>query len=243
MTTAQAHREYFEDQVANSTPEFWRRFGAVPEVAGKRALDLGCGHGALALDLASRGASVLAVDLDADRVEWAAQNVHPSEGSIDFQVADVTALGLADEFDLIVSKDTFEHIEQLDQMLVHLRRALKPTGEIWAGFSPLYYSPWGDHGRTGMVVPWAHVLPRRLVYSAATRHQGQPVRSLADIGLNGLTPAQFRSAVDSAGLEIKSILYNQGDKRLMPALSYLRRFRPLERYATVGIYTILRRRS
>ena len=49
------HQLYFEDQLRNSTPEFWARFGARPEVLGKRAVDLGCGHGALALDLASHG--------------------------------------------------------------------------------------------------------------------------------------------------------------------------------------------
>ncbi|HLY48832.1 MAG TPA: class I SAM-dependent methyltransferase, partial [Solirubrobacteraceae bacterium] len=127
------HASYFQDQRENSTPEFWARFGARPEVAGKRVLDLGCGHGALALDLASRGAQVLALDLDGARVDWAAENVHAEPpGKIEFRMADFTTLGLENEFDVIVSKDTFEHVEHLDRLLAAMRRALNETGRIWA---------------------------------------------------------------------------------------------------------------
>ena len=184
---------------------------------------------------------MLALDLDADRVNWAAANVHvDAPGRIEFQAADFTTLGLENEIDVVVSKDTFEHVEHLDELLKAMRRALKTTGRIWAGSSPLYYSPFGDHGRTGMVVPWAHVLPEQIVYKMAARHQGKTVTSLADIGLNGMTPAEFRSYVSRAGLAFDSILYNRSGRLLMPVFEYLRRFGPLERYVTVGIYTVLR---
>jgi SAM-dependent methyltransferase len=243
MHNVDEHQEYFDDQAQNSNPEFWRRFGRRPAFAGRRVLDLGCGHGALALEMAADGADVLGVDLDEDRIGWAQQHIAPLPvaGSLEFVTADVRTLGLRDEIDLILSKDTFEHVDDLEGVLRCLRDALTPDGQIWAGFSPLYYSPGGDHARTGMKLPWAHTLPRPLVLANAARYQRKPVQSLGDIGLNGMTPTDFRRRVAAAGLRSDSVLYNQGDKRLMPALTLLRRVRALERYTTVSVYTVLAR--
>lgn len=237
------HHGYFQDQARNSNPEFWRRFGARPAFRGRRVLDFGCGHGALALEAAAEGATVLGVDLDEERIAWARQNVEtrPMPGRIAFVVADIRTLRLRDEYDLIVAKDTFEHIDDLHGVLVALRDALAPDGRIWAGFSPLYYSPWGDHGRTGMKLPWAHTLPRPIVCAAAGRHLRRHVTDLADIGLNGVTPVQFRRHVLASGLRLDSVAYNRGDKPMMRTLSGLRRLRPLERYATVSVYAVLAR--
>jgi SAM-dependent methyltransferase len=235
------HEAYFEAQASQSNPEFWRRFGRSPVFAGRRVLDFGCGHGAMSLEMAQQGAHVVGIDLDERRIGWAQEHVgtRPVPGSLEFILADVTTLGLDGQFDMVVSKDSFEHIDQLHTTLVSLRDALTPDGEIWAGFSPLYFSPWGDHRRAGMKLPWAHTLPRPVVYAAASRHQGHPVRSLSDIGLNGITPAGFRECVAEAGLQFESLLYNRGDKRLMRTLDVMRRWSWIERYATVGVYAVI----
>jgi SAM-dependent methyltransferase len=241
LWTEEQHLDYFTRQAQQSNVEFWRRFGTHPDAAGKRVLDLGCGHGAMSLELAEAGGDVLGVDLDDERVSWAKRNVagRPVTGRMEFQTIDVTTLGLRDEFDLIVSKDTFEHVEDLAGLLVALRDALTPDGELWAGFSPLFYSPWGDHRRTGMRIPWGHALPRSIVLAAASRYQHHRVENLNDIGLNALTPSEFRNYVHSSGLRFRTVAYNRGDKPLLRTLNRLRRIRPLERYATVGVYAVL----
>lgn len=243
MGSVDHHRVYFDDQAQDSNPEFWRRFGRRPALVGRRVLDLGCGHGALALEMAGQGAAVLGIDLDEDRIDWARQHIARQQvtGSLEFVAADVRTLGLRDEMDLIVSKDTFEHIEDLESVLQCLHDALAPDGQIWAGFSPLYYSPRGDHARTGMKLPWGHTLHLPLVLARASRYQRKHVTSLADIGLNGMSPKDFRRHVGSAGLRFESVLYNQGDRPLLPALTLLRRLPFVERYTTVSVYAILAR--
>jgi len=235
------HEAYFNKQAERSNSEFWTRFGSRPDFAGKRVLDLGCGHGAMSLEAARDGADVLGVDLDVERIDWAQANVPgmTTTGTLDFCVGDVTEMGFEDEFDLILSKDTFEHIADMNTMLQTLHRALKPGGQIWAGFSPLYYSPWGDHGRTGLRVPWAHTLPLPLVLALASRIKGHHISSLDDLGLNGLTLERFRGEVAAADLRFRSLKINQGDKPLLKTLDVVRRFHPLEKYATVSIYTVM----
>jgi SAM-dependent methyltransferase len=230
-----AHVAYFATQQHSSNAEFWHRFGAIPAVSGKRVLDLGCGHGALSVELAKLGASVLGVDLDEARIDWAKRNA----GDLaDFACVDVA--NIEGMFDFIVSKDTFEHIADMEAMLSALRQLLASGGQIWAGFSPLYNSPWGDHGRAGVRIPWGHVLlPSRVVYALASRHQGRTVRSLDDLELNGITPRAFRRWVECSGLQFESVRYNQSEKKLLRLLDLLRNVPMLESLATVSIYSVL----
>lgn len=235
--------EFFEGQV-ESNQEFWRRLGtAPPDWAGKRVLDAGSGHGALSIEMAQAGASVLGVDLDENLVSFAnrilAERFPNLLGRVTFRVADAASLPVDQPFDVIVCKDTLEHAPDVAGLLKALGGQLaRPHGLLYVGFSPLYYSPFGDHGRTGLKVPWAHViLPRRAVYAAAARHNGHPVASLMDIGLNGNTPEQFRAAFDASGLRLLNIGYNRGAKRLLPTLDKARRHFPrIERFTTVSIY-------
>lgn len=244
------HRDYFQNQLL-STTEFWRRFGDRPDFRGKNVLDLGCGHGAMSIDAARGGATVLGVDLDADRVEFASRNVkerYPElRDQIEFRTVDLVAdpeSDLEGSFDLVLSKDTFEHVDDVGAMLSAIRDLLKHHGELWAGFSPLYWSPRGDHGRTGLRVPWAHAfLPQKLVLEAASRYSKKAVERLYDIGLNGMTSPEFFQFADDAGFEVTSVLYNRGDKRFMETFSKLRTVPWLERYFTIGIYTVMRRRD
>ncbi len=231
---------YFEDQLHRSVPEFWRRMGGRPDCPDRRVLDLGCGHGAMSLELAAAGADVLGLDLNDELIGWARVHVQPRPvaGHLRFLRQDVRALAEG-EFDLVVSKDSFEHIQELGSVLAALRDRLAPGGRIWAGFSPLFYSPRGDHGEMGFKMPWAHVPSRRFVLAAAARRRGASVGSLGELGLNGMTPADFRRLVSEAGMRFESLRYNPGDKRLLSLLRGARRIPALERYATVGIYSVL----
>jgi SAM-dependent methyltransferase len=236
-------RQYFDEQ-QESNAEYWRRFGGSPDWTGKRVLDVGCGHGAMSVEIAQAGARVIGVDLDEGRIDFANRNLQQRFphllDRLTFRAVDATSLAAEQPFDVIVSKDTFEHVTDVAALLKGLGQLLAPDGRLYAGFSPLYGSPFGDHGRTGLKVPWAHaLLPKRAVYAAAARHNGHPVNSLVDIGLNGNTPEQFRTAFDNSGLRLLDIAYNRGDKRLLPILEKARqRFGRLDRFTTVSVYAV-----
>lgn len=237
---------YFDDQKVNRHPEYWRRFGRRPDFEGSVSLDLGSGVGAMAVEMAEEGADVLGIELHQERVEFSNRHVasrYPALAKrVQFRNAALADIELREHFDYVVSKDTFEHVEDLAGMLRFLHDVLKPGGEIWTGFSPMWFSPNGDHGLAGGRLPWVHLLlPRGRVLARMSKKTGREISSLQDVDLNGLSPRQFRRYVDEAGLEIAFIKYNAGDKLGLKVMRGARRLPGLERYFTAGIYAVLRR--
>jgi SAM-dependent methyltransferase len=240
------HVAYFGVQYCESNFAYWQRFGGRPDVVSRRVLEIGSGHGALAVDLAEAGADlVVGVDLQPELVTFANQHVREQfpniAARVRFLVWDVTASdGVLDgaPFDVVVTKDTFEHVADLPTLLAAVSRLVRPGALLYAGFSPLYHSPYGDHGRAGLRMPWGHiVLPWDRVRRAYERRTGHPVHSLSDVGLNGLTPAEYRAAVAASPFVVEQIEYNRGEKKLLAVFSRARRLSILEKYFTVSVYS------
>lgn len=89
------------------------------DLRGMRVLDAGCGTGALAVEAAQRGASVLAIDLSPTLVNLARerQPALANGGSIDFRAGDMLDPALG-RFDYVVSMDSVIHYEPADAVRV-----------------------------------------------------------------------------------------------------------------------------
>ena len=86
----------------------WESRGLPPELSALeppgRALELGCGRGNQAVELARRGWSVIGVDFAAEAVAAAARRARQAGVDAEFRVGDVTRLGesgLGGGFDLV----------------------------------------------------------------------------------------------------------------------------------------------
>ena len=87
------------------------------DLAGARALDIGCNAGFYSFQLAARGAEVLALDLDEHYLQqgrWAAEHLDP-EGRVEFRQGSV--------YDLVEVEGTFEVVLFMG-VLYHLRYPL-----------------------------------------------------------------------------------------------------------------------
>jgi hypothetical protein len=128
-----------------------------------------------------------------------------------------------------------------------MRKLLKPAGKIFTGFGPLYYSPVGDHGRTKSFIPWGHAIqPDWAIVKRLNINRRDKIRSIHDLGLNKLTPAEYRQIFANSGMKV--VLYKEN--LVMPSASARRRligeamkiFKQigfLEQYFTVNIWCIL----
>lgn len=245
MELSQVDLDYFA-RGSRSNPRFWSRFGGAPDFSGKRVLDVGCGHGSLCLDMARAGArEVVGLDLNARLIEFAQvylEQRHPElVNRVAFHCLDLSQSAL-DGFDFIVSKDTFEHILDLQGMLAEMACRLAPGGRVYAGFGPLYRSPFGDHDavRLGMRLPWAHVLMgERRVITHVNRRRRQPIHSIQELGLNQLRLVDYQRLFRESGLHIVSFQMNRSEQLGGRLLAGLSRLPVLSEYVTFNVYCIL----
>ncbi|MBD1886408.1 class I SAM-dependent methyltransferase [Microcoleus vaginatus] len=92
------------------------------------ALDIGCGSGILAFELAQYYDNVVAVDLSAKMLDIARQK--RSAPNIEYIQMDASQLALDRKFDLIVSAATFHHLPNLPAALDAIKKLLNPYGKI-----------------------------------------------------------------------------------------------------------------
>lgn len=96
-------------------------------LAGKAALDVGCGAGLLCEPLARLGAEVTGVDAAAANVEAAAHHAERVGLNIRYIAGELTTLGLG-EFDLVTSLEVLEHVADKPAFLAGLAKHLAPGG-------------------------------------------------------------------------------------------------------------------
>ncbi|HWO84482.1 MAG TPA: TIGR04290 family methyltransferase [Solirubrobacterales bacterium] len=109
-------RETAPDHPLGDFPAFkWRQIeGCLPaDLAGTRALDIGCNAGFYAFQLAARGAEVLALDLDEHYLQqgrWGAQFLDP-EGRVEFRQGSVYDLvEVGGRFDVVLFMGVLYHL-------------------------------------------------------------------------------------------------------------------------------------
>jgi len=93
--------------------------------AGERVLDVGCGNGALAADVADRsGAEVTGIDIDADKINLARENYgHPN---LTLVTGDVLKNLPEGAFDTIILSNVLEHLPGRSDFLRRLQKAAAP---------------------------------------------------------------------------------------------------------------------
>lgn len=107
------------------------------DLTGLRLLDAGCGTGALAVEAAKRGATVLAIDLSPTLVDIARerQPKFSGAGSIDFRSGDMSDAALG-SFDHVVGMDSVIHYEGIDAVQVLAALAQRTRRSMLFTFAP-----------------------------------------------------------------------------------------------------------
>ena len=255
MTLKEGDIAYF-NLGEHENPIFWSRFSEIPNLKGARIIDIGSGHGSLCVDMALAGAKkVVGLDLRSDLVDFSniyVQLKYPQlKNIIEFKASHLKNYD-EDGFDYIVSKDTFEHILDLNVMLCEMRKRLKPGGRIYAGFGPLYRCPYGDHdrrktifkpwghwGRMLSLIPWGHLFMESLMICLHNRYCERKINSIEETGLNKLAMSDYQKIFSESGFLIFDIRKNVSKSIRSKILSVGRRLPFLEDFCTHNIYCIL----
>lgn len=104
------------------------------ETAGKRILDIGCGIGGPAFEMAkTHGAEVVGIDLEAPLIERAQNDarIHGLAEQCTFQIVEAGPLPFDDHaFDIVVSSGAFTQIADKSGILGESYRVLRPGGYL-----------------------------------------------------------------------------------------------------------------
>jgi len=210
--------------------------GVQQDFFGKKVLEIGCGHGGISTFLAVNGAKeVHGVDINdislkaaGDFKSFIESNLSISPGlPLTFHNMSAFDLKFEDEyFDVVLADNIFEHIMDLDSMMVEIFRVLKKGGELVIPTFNSIYSKHGLHLKHGLKMPWANVFfsekticnvmfrlaqSNPVVYDAYPGLVNKPkrVKDLRRYGdLNGITYGHFRRLAKKHGFTIKQFIIN-----------------------------------
>jgi magnesium-protoporphyrin O-methyltransferase len=121
------------------------------DLRGARVLDAGCGTGSLAIELARRGAEVLAVDLSPQLVAVARERclaqlaAEGAAGTIDFRSGDMCDPTLG-RFDHLVAMDSLIHYRTADAARVLATMAERTRASMLVTFAPASPLLWAFYG-------------------------------------------------------------------------------------------------
>jgi ubiquinone/menaquinone biosynthesis C-methylase UbiE len=177
----------------------------------KRILDIGCGTGRHAIELAKRGYHVVGFDLSEGQLRRAREKAVEAGVEVEFQRRDATQPHFTQEFDaaLMFCEGAFPLMET-DQknyaILQHASAALKPGGKLMmttlSALFPLFHSvkDFLDAGTSGLVtgeLTFDLMTFREIMTSTVTDDAGQLIPIKSDERY--YTPVEMRWLLQTAG--------------------------------------------
>ena len=224
-----------------------RDIGNHPDFKDKTILDFGCGHGALSLYAAKyKPKKIIGIDLDQNYIDFANQNLNTNfkeyKDVVEFKLLNINEWSPENKFDIIISKETFEHVLDLNLVLDSMYNLLKENGKVYSGFGPLYNFFNGDHGRTFSVLPWFHLLlPQSYMINRINKKNNSKIKSIKELGLNMYSLKDYMVLFNNSKFKIDYLRKNMSNNKFSLIFKFLSKFKFIEEYFTFNIFTILKK--
>ncbi|MBI3526277.1 MAG: class I SAM-dependent methyltransferase [Betaproteobacteria bacterium] len=221
-----ASTESFDKAVLKLRKLVARFEGYFPIASGLSYLDMGCGSGELTLAFAKLGIKrITGVDFlprYIDRARAQARLTGAGQG-IRFICRDLRNWTPEEKYDVLLSFDALEHIDDPGAFLGKMTNFLAPGGIAVLAFGPLFHSPFGDHmwDFFRLQIPWRGILFSEQSMLRVRRECFRPTdaaRSYRDIagGLNLMRYSEFLRHVADNGWRFDYLAVNTFLNRLPP---------------------------
>jgi len=175
------------------------------DIAGARVLEIGAGRGGKGIAYARAGMRVTSLDVDVTALELGARAARARGVDIRFLAGDGARVPCpAASFDAVLLDSVIEHVRDPFALLQECVRVLKRGGITFVVFPP-FYGPLSGHIDDFVMIPWFHLLPRRVVEKhLLSLKQTNGILSPREAyqvcaTLNGLTVFQFKRMARRAG--------------------------------------------
>jgi cyclopropane fatty-acyl-phospholipid synthase-like methyltransferase len=253
---AQVSLESFDAEMPKFNRVIDRFEGHLPIDPSLRYLDMGCGTGELTIAFAKLGIQdITGVDFLARAIARARGYARKFdvESQAHFVCSDVHGFRPERPFDVLLSFDALEHIDNPRAFLIKMADWVAPGGVAVLAFGPLFHSPFGDHMWEffRVQIPWRGVLFSEAAILRVRREYFRPTdpktryQDIAE-GLNRMRYSEFVSHVHAAGWYFDYLAVNTFLYRLPPlrrVSDTLMRVPGLGDYFAHNVYAVLRRTS
>jgi 2-polyprenyl-3-methyl-5-hydroxy-6-metoxy-1,4-benzoquinol methylase len=245
------------DTAISKLQNFIRRLeGHFPLSEDLRYLDIGCGTGDMAIALAKMGCQhITGIDIVPRNIAKATLTAKQLQVDhcVEFICEDVHNWMPPHQYDVTLSHEALEHIDNPKAFLQKMTSLVAPNGRALLSFGPLFHSPVGDHMDDffRILIPWRGVLFSEKAILRLRRECFRPtdvVDRYQDIsgGLNLMRYSEFLQYVRATGWKFEFLSVNPQLKRFLPLYHLSNAFIqiPVVRdYFATSVYAILGRRS
>ncbi|MCU0471978.1 MAG: class I SAM-dependent methyltransferase [Bacteroidales bacterium] len=174
-------------------------------------LEIGCGEAGNLRPFLDLGCKVIGIDIAANKIENARKFYanHPLKEKLTLIAEDIYNInpGQIEKADLIIMRDTLEHIPDQEKFLSCLNFFLKQEGKIFLGFPP-WRMPFGGHQQMCESrlnkIPYFHLLPERL-YVWILKKSGETqskINGLLEVRETRISISRFKRILQSDDYKI-----------------------------------------
>jgi len=150
------------------------------------------------------------VDLSESKIKSAHElfESHINRPNLNLICSDIYEVNNLGQFDLIILRNTLEHIHNQEKFLILVKKFLKPTGIFFLGFPP-WQNPFGGHqqmckSRFLSKLPYFHILPTP-IYKSILKLFGEKeakIEGLLEIKETGITIERFEKIIKKHNYKI-----------------------------------------
>ena len=184
----------------------------LPVTSDLSVAEIGFGEGGNLKPFLDIGCKVTGIDLSENKISNADKffENHPNKNNLVLIAEDIFKIN-PDKllpFDLIMMRDTLEHIHDQDSFLEHLKKFIKPSGKVFLAFPP-WCMPFGGHqqmceNKFLSKLHYFHLLPNTL-YFGILKLSGESeakIIGLSEIKETGISISGFRKILNKKNYRI-----------------------------------------
>lgn len=205
------HNRYFKQQYDTIQTYVLPFIGQVkPVKPGMKFLEVGSGYGGICKAFADAGCDVTGIEL-LDYVSDISKDFLKEEiaaGKVRIINQNVYDMHDEEQYDIILLKDTIEHIHDQEKFMKHIVRFLKKDGVFFFGFPP-WCMPFGGHqqsleSKVLDKLPYYHLLPN-FMYRGLMKLFGEHpirIRDVMEVKETQISINRFERIVRQSGLKV-----------------------------------------